>query len=186
MGEDLATVAPSRGTPKTMQTRDSDTERDTEQDTERDTEIPAPLDPDEIIAAFGDVATVAPVAMRVIEMVDDEDVTIQQLAEVIAADPGLASRLLRLANSAAYSRGQPVTDLARAAMLIGLRTLKLVTLGFSLLDGCPTSGQIDGLLMWRRAVATAVLARRFAPILARELSEDAFAAGLLSNVGKTA
>lgn len=145
-----------------------------------------PLDIEAIVGSFGELSTVAPVAMRVIEMVDDEDVTINQLADVIARDPGLASRLLRLANSAAYSRGQPVTNLARAAMLIGLRTLKLVTLGFSLVDTTADRAPINGALIWRRSLATAALARRFAPILAAELAEDAFAAGLLSNVGKTA
>ncbi len=144
------------------------------------------LDPDEIITSFGDLPTIAPIALRVIEMVDDEDMTIQQLAELIGTDPGLAASLLRLANSAAYSRGQPVVDLGRAAMLLGLRTLKMVTLGFSLIDGSKAAGSIDGTLVWRRSLATAVLSRQLAPIVGPELSEDAFTAGLLSNVGKTA
>ena len=148
------------------------------------TETPA-LDLDGIVRSFGELSTIAPVAMKVIEMVDDESVTVAQLADVIARDPGLASRLLRLANSAAYSRGQPVTNLGRAAMLLGLRTLKLVTLGFSLVDNGGDRGSLDAMI-WRRSVATAVLARRFAPSLTAELAEDAFSAGLLSNVGKVA
>jgi len=144
------------------------------------------LDPDEVIASFGDLPTIAPIAMKVIEMVDDEDVTINKLAEVIGTDPGLAARLLRLANSAAYSRGQPVVDLSRAAMLLGLRTLKMVTRGFSLIDGSKSRGSVDGTLIWRRSLASAVLARHFAPTIGAELTEDAFTAGLLSNVGKTA
>lgn len=143
------------------------------------------LDPGAIAEAFGDLATVAPVARRIIELVDDEDVTIRELADVIRVDPGLAARLLRLANSAAYSRGHPVTDLQRAAMLIGLRTLKLVTLGFTLCSRQP-SGPIDSSLLWRRSVASSVLARRLAARIATDLVDDAFIAGLLSNVGKTA
>lgn len=148
--------------------------------------VPRPIDQDRIIVAFGELGTVAPVAMKVIEMADDEEVSLQQLVDVISTDPGLASRLLRLANSAAYSRGQPVTNLNRAAMLIGLRTLKLVTLGFSLIDTSKAAGQIDSSLLWRRSLATAVLARQMAMITAPELAEDAFAAGLLANVGKLA
>lgn len=148
-------------------------------------EAPAAVDIDEVVGGFGDLPTVAPIAMRVIEMVDDEDVTINQLADVISTDPGLASRLLRLANSAAYSRGQPVTALARAAMLLGLRTLKMVTLGFSLMDR-PGARSATGNLIWRRSLASAVFGRRLALTVAPEMSEDAFTAGLLSNVGKTA
>lgn len=144
------------------------------------------LDADQLVADFGDLATIAPIAMKVIEMVDDENVTINKLAEVIGTDPGLAARLLRLSNSAAYSRGQPVVDLSRAAMLLGLRTLKMVTLGFSLIDNSASTGSGNGVLIWRRSLATAVLARSFAPTIGPELTEDAFTAGLLSNVGKTA
>ncbi len=144
------------------------------------------LDPDEILALFGTVPTVAPIALKVIRMVDDEAVTVNELAAVISTDPGLATRLLRLANSAAYSRGRPVTDLGRAAMLLGLRTLKLVTLGFSLNESSPDGGSGAPPLIWRRSLATAALARRFAAAIGADLAEDAFTAGLLSNVGKTA
>ncbi|MEM9563392.1 MAG: GGDEF domain-containing protein [Actinomycetota bacterium] len=146
----------------------------------------APVDIDTVVGRFGDLPTVAPIAMRVIEMVDDENVGVNELADVIATDPGLASRLLRLANSAAYSRGQPVTSLSRAAMLLGLRTLKMVTLGFTLIQRRPPEVPIDGTLIWRRSLATAVLGRRLAASLAAEMTEDGFTAGLLSNIGKTA
>ena len=145
-----------------------------------------PVDQDAIIRSFGELATIAPVALKVIEMVDDDDVGLPQLTDVISTDPGLAARLLRLANSAAYARGKEVTNLNRAAMLIGLRTLKLVTLGFSLATKSPSSGAIDSSLFWQRGLATAVLARRIALLQAPELSEDAFATGLLANVGKLA
>ena len=145
-----------------------------------------PLDIEGVVNSFGELSTAAPVAMKVLEMVDDHSVTIDQLAKVIARDPGLASRLLRLTNSVAYSRGQPVTNLNQAAMRLGLRTLKLVTLGFSLIDNTKDSGSLNGALIWRRSVATAVLARRFGSSVSADLAETAFAAGLLSNVGKTA
>ncbi len=148
--------------------------------------VTAAVDIEEVIAGFGDLPTIAPIAMKVIEMVDDEDVTVNKLADVISTDPGLASRLLRLANSAAYSRGQPVTNLSRAAMLLGLRTLKMVTLGFSLIERPSSSDAIDSNLTWRRSLATAVLGRRLAATVAPEMMEDAFTAGLLSNVGKNA
>ena len=153
------------------------------------TAAPSPstaVDIDAIVASYGDLPTVAPIAMQVIEMVDDEDVTVKKLADVISTDPGLTARLLKLANSAAYSRGQPVTDVSRAAMLLGLRTLKMVTLGFTLIDRPPAGNPALSALIWRRSLATAVLGRKMAVTVAAELSEDGFTGGLLSNVGKTA
>ncbi|MEL6983011.1 MAG: diguanylate cyclase, partial [Actinomycetota bacterium] len=67
-----------------------------------------------------------------------------------------------------------------------LRTLKMVTLGFSLIDNSAGDSSGNGTLIWRRSLATAVLARHLAPAIGPELAEDAFTAGLMSNVGKTA
>ncbi len=140
---------------------------------------------DEVVAVMTDLPTLAPIAVRVIELADDEDVSIEQLTEVIATDPGLAARLLRLANSAAYSSGRSVKSLNRAAMLLGLRTLKMVTLGFSLVTGLTPNG-IDSEAIWRQSLAGAVLARRLASGLGGDAGDDAFVAGLLSNIGKLA
>ena len=138
-----------------------------------------------VIAAFGDLPTLAPIALRVIELADDEDVSLNQLADVISTDPGLASRLLRLVNSAAYSQGRATTNLNRAAMLLGLQTLKMVTLGFTLVAEVSVTC-IDTRAIWRRSLATGILARRFASRLDDDLADDAFTAGLLSNIGKVA
>ncbi len=138
---------------------------------------------DDVVGSMTDLPTLAPIAVRVIELADDENVSIEQLTDVIATDPGLATRLLRLANSAAYSTGRSVTSLNRAAMLLGLRTLKMVTLGFSLVSGL-TPDSVDCDAIWRQSLASAVLARRMAASLGQDAADDAFVAGLLSNIGK--
>lgn len=147
--------------------------------------IDATAELDRVVAAFGDLPTLAPIAIQVIEMADDEDVSLNQLANVISTDPGLAARLLRLVNSAAYSQGRETTNLNRAAMLLGLRTLKMVTLGFTLVADVSTTS-VDCAAIWRRSLATGILARRFASRLDDDLADDAFTAGLLSNIGKVA
>ncbi len=140
---------------------------------------------DDVVAVMTDLPTLAPIAVRVIELADDDDVSIEQLTRVIATDPGLTARLLRLANSAAYSSGRPVSNLNRAAMLLGLRTLKMVTLGFSLFSGL-NSVETDCEAIWRQSLTCGVLARRMAAGLGDDVGDDAFVAGLLSNIGKLA
>ena len=52
------------------------------------------------------------VAMRVREVLGDEDVTNDRIAKIIASDAGLATRMLAMANSAALSRGgKPLADM---------------------------------------------------------------------------
>ena len=140
---------------------------------------------DEVVARFGDLPTLAPVAVEVIRLADDDDASVGDIAEVISNDPGLAIRLLRLANSAAYSRGSDVTNLRTAAGLLGIHTLKMVTLGFTLVADMSTD-RFDPSILWRRSLASSVLARAFAGRLDPAQTDDAFVAGLLANIGKLA
>ena len=70
----------------------------------------------------------------------DPDGDVGQLADVLARDPILAGQVLRVANSAFYYRGSEVTSLHRAAMVIGMRALKVVALGFTLSSEMPQKG----------------------------------------------
>ncbi len=140
---------------------------------------------DEVVARFGDLPTLAPVAVEVIRLADDDDASVGDIAEAISNDPGLVIRLLRLANSAAYSRGSDVTNLRTAAGLLGIHTLKMVTLGFTLVADMSTD-RFDPSTIWRRSLATSVLARSLAARIDPELADDAFVAGLLANIGKLA
>ncbi len=139
----------------------------------------------DVVARFSDLPTLAPVAVEVLRLADDEDSGMNDIAQAISNDPGLTVRLLRLANSAAYSRGSEVTNLGTAAMLLGVQTLKMVTLGFTLVADMGTD-KFDSSIVWRRGLASSVLARRFAANIAPDLAEDAFVAGLLANIGKLA
>ena len=140
---------------------------------------------DEVVASFADLPTLAPVAVQVIRLADDENASMADLAAAISVDPGLSARLLRLANSAMYAQTKQVTNLDRATALLGLRTVKLLSLGFSLVANL-NSGAIDTSIIWRRSLAGSVLARRMATETDKRLADDAFVAGLLSNTGKLA
>ena len=115
----------------------------------------------EVIGRFEDLPTLAPVAVEVLRLADDEDSSMKDITDAIERDPGLTVRLLRLANTAAYNRGGEVSNINRAAMLLGLRTLKLVSLGFSLVSNL-TTDRIDASVLWHRSVVSGIVARRFA------------------------
>jgi diguanylate cyclase (GGDEF)-like protein len=101
----------------------------------------------------------------------------------------LAGQVLRVANSAFYYRGSEVTSLHRAAMVIGMRALKVVALGFTLSNEMPQSGVAAGLDLktyWHRSVLNAVIARSLARTVDQPLAEESFLCGLLSDIGKLA
>ena len=82
-----------------------------------------------------------------------------------------------------------VTSLHRAAMVIGMRALKVVALGFTLSSELPQKGVAAGLdlnVYWHRSVVNAVIARALARTVDQPVAEEAFLCGLLSDIGKLA
>lgn len=68
--------------------------------------------------------TLPEIAVKVRESADDPDVNLMQMAEVIAQDPALSARMLKISNSAYMGRAVKVETLNQAVTRIGLRQIK--------------------------------------------------------------
>jgi diguanylate cyclase (GGDEF)-like protein len=127
--------------------------------------------------------------LEVLRVCQDPNADIKELAEVLARDPMLAGRVLRVANSAFYHQRSEVTTLRGAAMVLGMRALKIVALGFTLANELPRRGVSAGLdlgVYWHRSLVNGVIARSLARSLNRNLVEEAFLCGLFAEIGKLA
>jgi HD-like signal output (HDOD) protein len=82
------------------------------------------------------------VAAEVLRLTEDEDSTLDELAGALSRDPALSAKLLRLSNSSLFNLGQEITTLQRATMVLGMKTVKLMSLSFSLAGSLPREGEI--------------------------------------------
>jgi HD-like signal output (HDOD) protein len=73
------------------------------------------------------------IAQQIIALAGDPHTDISQVAAAISRDPGLAAKLLRVANSALYSRQRKSTNLRQALIVLGLHGATTLALGFSLI-----------------------------------------------------
>ena len=65
------------------------------------------------------------VALNIKKTVDDPDASIEQMARMIAAEPGLSAEAIALANSAAFRRtGREVTDVKTATSRLGFKNVR--------------------------------------------------------------
>jgi putative nucleotidyltransferase with HDIG domain len=121
-------------------------------------------------------------ALRVLELLDDPDVGVSRLAELVATDPSLAARLLKLANSAFFARRSAIDTVDRAVMVVGLQTVRTFTLAaaFDLFDD--QKGPLPA-GFWAHGVATASVASALAKQVGIP-SSTAMCAGLLHDVGQ--
>lgn len=126
-------------------------------------------------------------AMRIVSLCDDPDVDISRLADTVALDPALSARILKIANSAAYSPGSEVTSLDRAMMLMGTKLVKLTALGFvvsSTLADEVDSGEEVVAQVWRQCLVKSVACREIAQLAHLRLGPEAFLAGLFDGMGQ--
>jgi HD-like signal output (HDOD) protein len=116
---------------------------------------------------------------------DDDDGSMQSIADVIAQDPAAAAQVLHLVNSSAYALAKPVSDITQAATLLGIDLMRSLVLMHDVMRGFPAVAAMPP--EWIQRLTThAVETSR----LARELSagtpwaRDAFTAGLLHEIGQ--
>ena len=72
------------------------------------------------------------VALRVRDVADNPDSTLLQIADVVARDPALSLRLIRLANTAHYARAARVTTVHGATHRIGMRAIRNIAIAMAL------------------------------------------------------
>jgi HD-like signal output (HDOD) protein len=115
------------------------------------------------------------------------DASTKQLTQLIEGSPALAARVLRMANSSFYAPLEPVVSLNRAVPMLGhtvLRQLVLATLVLSRQEtGRSTMQSVAAARLTGNAVRAAVVARALAAQTRIVPPDDAFAAGLLHDLG---
>jgi diguanylate cyclase (GGDEF)-like protein len=113
------------------------------------------------------------------------DLELADLAGVIGRDPGLAARVLRIANSSFYARRRNVSNLRDALVVLGINAAISLALGFSLVRSLSESrgGAERYTQFWSRSLLAAHAAQEMGRRLAAGLPEDAFLAGLVQDIG---
>jgi HD-like signal output (HDOD) protein len=128
-------------------------------------------------------------ATRLLGLLSQEDLALNQLAEVINQDPGLTARLLGLANSAYFGQQNPVLNVEDAIIrVLGLNMVKSLAFSIALSGSFDISDcrQFDLKRYWRDALTLAMLARLLCVKgdTGDSLDPDAvYLAGLLKNIG---
>ena len=132
------------------------------------------------------------VLVKVTQMIDNPSASFKNLAETISADPSISMKVLRLVNSAYYGVRQRVGSLEHAISLLGLKVVKNLVLTatvFRTFSSAPPGEEplFEREQFWLHCVGTGIVARmlaRSAPSGVGVDPEEAFAAGLLHDVGK--
>ncbi len=125
--------------------------------------------------------------IRLRKALQDQSQTIDQIATIIGAEPLIPLRLIHLANSALYSRGQEIKDVKAAINRLGLRHVRTTAMAISM-EQLIRSREMAifeevTLKIWNHSLSTACAAYVIAKRMSRFNADEAMLAGLVHDLG---
>jgi HD-like signal output (HDOD) protein len=176
-----------------IRTKQDDNENASAVETERQ-EKPAGGSPAEggnlkekILHSLNDLPPMPQVAQKAREVMAKPASSFSDLARVIETDQAIVTRILKIANSPYYGLSGKVSSVQYAASVLGSKTLmEILNLACSseILGRTLEGYDLNTGDLWVHSLAVAsgsqIIARRVKP----DLEQDAFAAGLIHDVGK--
>ena len=130
--------------------------------------------------------TLPDLAMRIRRAIDEDMGDARTIARLVEADPAMAAKLLKVANSALYTGLGAVESCSAAVVRLGMQTTKQLVMSFALKDvfrsGDPAI-QKRMHVLWKHSAQIAAICF----VLAREIremsAEEALLTGLVHDVG---
>jgi HD-like signal output (HDOD) protein len=137
------------------------------------------FDIESMLASIDTMAAQRPVAAQIVSVANSDDTSAKALSHILAADVALASRVMKLANSAYFGMRGRVTSLQFAVTVVGFTTVRtMATVALTNLDDESRLPEDFWTVTTNLALAASVLAQRFG-----ERPQDALCTGLLAQMG---
>lgn len=124
------------------------------------------------------------VAGRILELSQNPETSLEQIAETLSTDPLLTTRMLSIANSAAYGGGARIEDVQQALLRLGSKLVMDTVFAESIRMKIFSARTYRPLLeeSWKRSVGVAVACEALARATGIE-RDHAFLLGLLHDTG---
>jgi HD-like signal output (HDOD) protein len=122
--------------------------------------------------------------LELVELLGRGGATTAEVAEVVKRDIAISAKVLQLANSGYFGSDQAVSSVSDAVALLGHETIQAITLSSGAFQKLAPAGPIPGFSL-EHVQHRALHVARVARVLSDDApaTEDAFAAGLLLDIG---
>jgi putative nucleotidyltransferase with HDIG domain len=134
-----------------------------------------------------DLPTLPIVATNILEHTNNPKSSALQISRIIRQDPALASRVLRMANSAFYGFPGKISTISRAVIILGFDALRNIVLASSVFEMFParkTGTDFDPEGFWMHSIGCAVTSKVIGKKMGMQNLEEVFLCGLLHDIGK--
>ncbi|MBX3372796.1 MAG: HDOD domain-containing protein [Phycisphaeraceae bacterium] len=135
------------------------------------------------------IPTLPTIAVELLRLTRDPNVSLEQIERLVMTDPGLAARVLRTVNSSLFGLKSRCTTIRRAVTYLGLNGVKSILLGFSLVDVAEILHDepvFDVQAYWRRLIYGSAAARHFAVRAGTCDPDETFTCAMFQDMGMIA
>ena len=143
----------------------------------------------ELLDECHELKALSPTVTQVLKMTQSSRCSVDQVVKIIKQDHAISLKILKLANSTAYTRGEPVDTVQKAVMRIGLSQIRQTVMNITVVDQFSNNDQEVRLStphFWEHSISTGLIAAE----ITRNLDgkdhqvDTAFTMGLLHDVGR--
>jgi HD-like signal output (HDOD) protein len=127
--------------------------------------------------------TMPEVAHALIQTLSDEDVPIAKVRDILAKDPALTAKLLRMANSAQFGLRRGVSNLDDAISLVGMDKVRTMSLCACMSESFPVLPGLDRQEFWRTSMHCAGYSQWLAGGLGMD-GQTAWLTGMMVRLGE--
>jgi putative nucleotidyltransferase with HDIG domain len=143
--------------------------------------------PDKIMEKVSSFPSMPRAGIKLRALLAEEDVSIDEIEGILRHDPGLATNVLRLANSAYFGLPTKVTALKHAVMLLGVKRFAKIAVSACMSKTMDKAVEGYGLSpgeLWLHSIAVSNTAEAFAKHIKFAETNDVFTPALLHDMGK--
>ena len=142
--------------------------------------------PRELKGMVKEIPTLPIIYQELFKMMQSPHVAVPEIADIIAKDQSLSTKILHLVNSAFYGYSKEIKTISRAVVILGFRAVRSAALAISVFEyfSGEDSNQINMTKFWEHSIAVATICKVLAEEAKINQQEEAFIVGLLHDVGK--
>ncbi len=138
-----------------------------------------------LVEKIDDLPTIPVVATQVLQLLDQPDVRIEDVADLMLSDQVMAARVMKMINSPVYKPGNEITSLKRALIYLGLRHIREVALTTSIINAFEEqSGAFEVSAFWEHSFGVGMVSKIIAEKIGYPDLEKAYIAGIIHDLGE--
>ena len=140
-----------------------------------------------LVGKIKELPAMPEVVTRILRLLADPECSMSAVTEALSRDPALVARLIKVSNSSLYGTNREISSLNQALVRLGFRTIRSLVIAASsraLFPMNDTQVGLWGKALWDHSVECGVAAKWVAQAVAYHDPDEAFAAGVLHDIGK--